>query len=462
VESELDLERKIDAIAGEYVKPEGPGLSLLVGRDDRVLVHKGYGRADVDGGQPITPRSRFVIGSVTKQFTALAVMLLRHRRRLTYDDPVARWLPEMPNWAERVTLRQLLHHTGGVREYLDEEFWTAAAAGKYTDLGSVLELIADLGDLEFEPGTHWQYSNSGYVLLGAVVERAGGQTFASFLRDNVFVPLGMDHTLVGETDERLAGLATGYRYRGKDEYEPAPWHFAVIGWADGNVISTTGDLFRWSQSLYTSRLLPLEVLAEAMVPCRPFDPAFSRYGFGQFIGDRRGVREVRHGGGTLGFVATLNRFPDERLTIVLLSNAAGIEVADITGRVAEACLGDRPAPLVVASLGSADLEEKCGVYIGTPRWQTVRVTVRSSTGGDLEAAMERGGEPAVPKWYRLLALSRDLFLMKPHADAYLYFIREGIRVAGARLLTGGAVQNFVRQEAEDLCRVRNRRATQRS
>ncbi|HSW10484.1 MAG TPA: serine hydrolase domain-containing protein [Bacillota bacterium] len=450
MEDGLHLERKIDAIVGEYVDPEGPGLSVLVGRDDRVLVHKGYGRADVAGGQAITPRSRFVIGSVTKQFTAGALMLLRHRGRLTYDDPAARWLPGLPDWAARVTLRQLLHHTGGVREYLDEQWWKEAAEGKYPDLSSLLEHIAGLGDLEFEPGTRWRYSNSGYVLLGAVVERASGQTFASFLRDNVFVPLGMDHTLVGESDERPAGLATGYRYRGKDDYEPAPWHFAVIGWADGNVISTTGDLFRWSQSLYTSRLLPLAVLAEAIVPCRPLDPAFSRYGFGQLMSERRGVREVHHGGGTLGFVSALNRFPDERLTIVLLSNAAGIELADITGRVAEACLGDRLAPLAAASLAPGDLEEKRGVYLGTPRGEVVRVTVRSSTGGGLEAAVEHGeesaGEPAVTRWHRLLPVSRDLFLMNPHADVYLSFIREGTRVAGARLLAGGAVQEFLRQD----------------
>lgn len=445
LESRLDLERKIDAIVSEFVDPEGPGLSVLIGRDDRVLVHKGYGRADVAEGQPITPRSRFVIGSVTKQFTALAVMLLRHRGRLTYDDPVARWLPGLPGWAHQVTLRQLLHHTGGVREYLDEEFWTAAAAGRYPDLGSVLELIAGLGDLEFEPGTCWRYSNSGYVLLGAVIERASGQTFASFLQDHVFVPLGMDHTLVGETDERPAGLATGYRYRGKGEYEPAPWHFAVIGWADGNVISTTGDLFRWSQSLYTSRLLPLDVLAEALVPCRPFDPAFSRYGFGQLMGERRGVREVHHGGGTLGFVSALHRFPDERLTIVLLSNAAGIELAEIAGRVAESCLEDRLAPLAAASLGPSELEEKCGVYLGTPRGEMVRVTVRS-LGGDLEATVEYGEEGVAPKWHHLLPVSRDLFLMNPYADVYLSFVREGTRVTGTRLLAGGAVQNFERQE----------------
>jgi CubicO group peptidase (beta-lactamase class C family) len=450
LEGGLDLERRIDAIVAEYVDPAGPGLSLLVGRDDRVLIHKAYGRADVAGGRGLSPRSRFVIGSVTKQFTAMALMLLHHRGRLTYDDPVGRWLPQLPGWGARVTLRHLIHHTGGVREYLDEQWWKEAAAGKYPDLSSLLEHIAGLGDLEFEPGTRWRYCNSGYVLLGAVVERASGQSFASFLRDNVFVPLGMDQTLVGETDERPAELATGYSYRGKDNYEPAPWYFAVIGWADGNIISTTGDLFRWSQSLYTARLLPLEVLAEAFVPCRPWDPAFSRYGFGQLMGERRGVRELHHGGGTLGFVSALNRFPDERLTLVLLSNAAGIELSDITGRVAAYCLGDRLAPLVAAPLGPGDFEEKRGTYVGTPRGEMVRVTVRSAPGDGLEATVQHGEEPpgeaAAPKWHRLLPLSRDLFLMNPQADVYLSFIREGTLVTGARLLAGGAVQNLLREE----------------
>jgi hypothetical protein len=163
------------------------------------------------------------------------------------------------------------------------------------------------------------------------------------------------------------------------------------------------------------------------------------------MGERRGVREVHHGGGTLGFVSALHRFPDERLTIVLLSNAAGIELTDITGRVAEACLGGRLASLPTASLGPSELEEKCGVYLGTPRREMVRVTVRS-LGGDLEATVEYGEEGVAPKWHHLLPVSRDLFLMNPYADVYLSFVREGTRVTGTRLLAGGAVQNFERQE----------------
>ncbi len=441
-----DLERQIGAVVAEYVDPAGPGLSLLIGRSNQVILAKGYGMADVTRGEPLTAASRFVIGSVTKQFTAMAVMMLRHRGALAYDDCLARWLPGLPGWSDRVTLRHLLQHTGGVREYLTEEFWTAAGEGKYPDLDSVLRRIATFEDLEFDPGTRWRYCNSGYVLLGAVVERASGRSFASFLKEHVFDRLGMADTFVGETDERVPRLATGYEYKTRGDFRPAPWHFAVIGWADGNMISTPADLFRWGQALYTDELLPLSELAAAFVPCRPLDATFSRYGFGHLVGDRRGVREIHHGGGTLGYVSAFTRFTDEQLTLVILSNAAGIKLAEIAGRVAGMCLGDKLAPLAPAVLPEASRQEVAGLYEGSPRDHRIRVTVRAVPDGDLAAELTHGEQESPPQLYEgLLALGGDLFCADPVTDTYLEFTRDHAGgIAGLRIKRSGSVENLSR------------------
>ncbi len=456
-----ELERRVDDIIAQHVNPRGPGLSVLIGRDKEVLLAKGYGLADVDAGIPITPASRFVIGSVTKQFTCMAVMMLKHEGKLSYEDPVAKHLPQMKLWGGRVTLRQLMNHTSGVPEYLTEEFWRAAVEGQYPDLDSVLDLIAGLGDLEFEPGSRWRYCNSGYIMLGAIVAKVSGMSFAAFLKERVFDRLGMAGTFVGETADRALRLAVGYDYKSYAAFEPAPWCFPVIGWADGNIISCSADLFRWGQALYTDELLPYHELAEAFRPCNPADPAFSRYGFGHTVSERRGAREIHHAGSTLGYVTWFTRFTDHRLTVVLLSNAAGIKLAEISGAIAEILLEGKMAPAAVVCLPEAQLDEKVGAYAGSPRGRALRVTVASrdtpaAGSSDASDCSTVAGDSAVlvaeiqpeggqAERYLLRPLSRDLFLANLTTDTYFTFTWADGAVSGVRVAAAGGVQSFARR-----------------
>ncbi len=213
-----EAEARIDSIVNEYVSPDGPGFSLLVGRDRRIIVNKGYGMADVGKRIPMAVDSRAVIGSVTKQFTATAVMMLKHRGLLDYDESIARFFPDFPAYRDRVSVRHLLHHSSGIPEYLTDEFWQGSADGRYPDLRSVFELIKSMGDLEFEPGRRWRYCNSGYIMLGSIIEQVSGQSFASFIKAHIFDPLGMGDSLVGENDNRVPRMAVGYDYTGKTEF----------------------------------------------------------------------------------------------------------------------------------------------------------------------------------------------------------------------------------------------------
>ncbi|MEW6524992.1 MAG: serine hydrolase domain-containing protein [Bacillota bacterium] len=440
--SSRQLQQAVDRIIESYVAPDGPGISLLIGRGKRILIQKGYGMAHVERRVPVEPGTRFLIASVSKQFTAMAIMLLKHRGLLAYDEPIARFFPDFPTYRNRVTIRQLLTHTSGVREYLTKEYFEAVEAGAEFDLAGVIDLIRDLGDLEFEPGSRWRYCNSGYVMLGAIVEKVSGRSFATFLRDHVFVPLNMTSTVVGESGEHLAGQAIGYTYRSRADFEAAPYSFSAnVGWADGNIISTTQDLFKWGQALYTRKLLPLEELAAALVPCNPLDPSFSRYGFGQGISERRGVREVHHSGGIGGYVSWFSRFTDEQLTIILLSNAAGVDLASITGSLAELLLENKLAPIVPVDLDQGLLLEVAGSYGGKPR--DVPIT--------MEVALEEGSLVAT-FWDRrraqLVPLGRDFFRCVGPADVYIQFLRDTRGgVTGVRVLSGGMVSTLHRLPA---------------
>jgi CubicO group peptidase (beta-lactamase class C family) len=434
------LGRRVDAIIADHLSPSGPGLSLLIGRGRRVLLQKGYGLSDVQQGIPVEPSTRFLIASVSKQFTAMAIMLLEHRKLLSYDEPIGRFFPELPAYRDQVTVRQLLTHTSGVKEYLNKEFFEAVEGGAEFDLSMVLQRIAGLGELEFPPGSRWRYCNSGYVMLGAIVERVSGQSFASFLREHVFLPLGMTSTEVGESGEHLVGQAKGYTYRSKTDFEEASYTFSAnVGWADGNIISTTRDLFRWGQALYTAQLLPLGKLAASFVPCHPLDPAFSRYGFGHFISERRGVREVHHSGGIGGYVSRFSRFTDEQLTVILLSNAAGVDLASITGSLAELLLQDKLAPIIPVELEEAALAGLAGSYGGKPRDLPITLSIAHAPGSLTAIFWDK-------RQASLLPLGRDLFRCAGTSEVYLQFLRDGGGdINAVRVLSSGSVSTLEKQ-----------------
>lgn len=441
--TQSSLEAKVDEILGQFVSPEGPGVAVLVGRDSHVLVRKAYGLSNVDRKVPLRADHRFIIGSVTKQFVGMCIMMLKYRGLLSYDEPIVRFFPGFPQWSNRVTIRHLLQQTSGISDYLTPQFWKAVTdEGRSFSEEDIISWIGSVKELEFEPGSRWRYSNSNYVLLGAIIEKAAGKSLANFMKENIFDPLGMRSTLVGESALMPENMATGYEYKSKTQFRQAPYTREVVGWADGNIISTVDDLFLWAQSWYSDKLLPMEEHAQALVPWNAPNPAETRYGFGQIIGERRGVREVHHGGATLGYNALLSRFTDERLTIVLLSNAAGIGLDRILGLIVEEMLGDKMLPLVPANVPVGYLTEKSGQYRGKPRDSTVSLSVEySNEASSFRATLCHNGKHV--ESYDLVPLSRDLFLVDRVTDTYIEFVRnyEGA-VAGARIKCVGRVMHL--------------------
>jgi CubicO group peptidase (beta-lactamase class C family) len=322
----------VDALLADYARPGMPGASVLVVHDGRVAHAKGYGLAEVETARPVTPATNFRLASLSKQFTATAVMLLVADGRVRYDDEVAALLPGLPALARGVTVRQLLTHSSGLPDY--EDFVPDSQTVQVHD-ADVPALIARAPGPMFAPGTRYHYSNTGYSLLALVVERASGERFADFLRRRVFAPLGMAGTVALEAGRStVPHRAYGYTVsaagvRRTDQSNTS----ATLG--DGGIYSSVDDLARWDRALARHTLVSAEAQRLAWTP--PTLPGGERteYGFGWFIDQDRGARRLRHHGESRGFTNAILRYPERGLTVVVLTNRTGGAPWDLAQRIAE-------------------------------------------------------------------------------------------------------------------------------
>ena len=290
-----------------------PGASVLVLRDGQPLLRRGYGLSDLEAGTAATPGTNYRLASLTKQFTAAAILLLAEDGVLSLDDPVQRWLPSLPAAADAVTLRQLLSHTSGLVDY--EDHVPADFHGQLHDI-DVLHILEGQDRTLFPPGTAYRYSNSGYALLALIVEKASGQRYAGFLRERIFLPLGMNDTVAYERGvSEVAHRAYGYsRENGAWQRTDQSSTSAVLG--DGGIYSSIDDLARWDAALYDQRLLKSETLRQAFTAHTRTDEADVEYGYGWRITGET----LWHSGETIGFRNVIVRYPQRRLTVVVLTN----------------------------------------------------------------------------------------------------------------------------------------------
>jgi CubicO group peptidase (beta-lactamase class C family) len=306
------MQHDIDALMRDY-DGKVPGASVLVVRDGRAVVRRSYGMADLEAGIAATPETNYRLASVSKQFTAAAILLLAQDGRLTLDDRARRWLPALPAAADTVTLRHLLTHTSGLVDY--EDVMDPADTRQVHD-ADVLRLLESQDRTYFAPGSGYRYSNSGYALLALIVERASGMRYAQFLQERIFAPLGMRDTVAYESGiSNVARRAYGY------SFENGAWRrtdqsttSAVLG--DGGIYSSIDDLAKWDAALDDGRLLSLESLRQAFAPATPTDDPQVAYGFGWRITGET----LWHSGETIGFRNVIVRWPRRGLTVVVLTN----------------------------------------------------------------------------------------------------------------------------------------------
>ncbi len=309
----------LESILTQRLPSDGPGEVVLVARDGKILFCHGYSWADREQKIPATPETRFRIGSVTKQFTAAAILHLAGEKKLSIDDTLAKYFPKYPG-GDKITLRQLLTHTSGLHNYTAHPDFMA----RVTQPISSADLVAWFQDdpPDFAPGEQFAYCNTGYVLLGQIVEKVSGQTYGDYLQKQFFGPLGMNDTGVYVNATPPVHVAKGYSFLIKDLQPAKDWDMSWAGGA-GSLYSTVADLWHWTEALQEGRVLSPEGLqnmtTEVSVPKK--ETLLLRYGMGLYHAVIGGLPAIGHNGGLNGFLSAVMWFPEQKITVVVLSNA---------------------------------------------------------------------------------------------------------------------------------------------
>ncbi len=365
----VDKTKEVDKLFSPWDKTTSPGAAVAIIQDGEIIYKRGYGMAKLEDDLVMTPSKVFDIGSVSKQFTAACIAILSLEGKLSFDDDVRQYIPELPRYEKPITLRHLLHHTSGLRDY--NALLSLAGFRPDSDCPTVeeaLEIICRQKSLNHPPGEEYSYTNTGYFLLGLIVERVSGKSLNQFAQERIFRPLGMKNTLFQDNHNQIIkNRASGYSPEGDGfRLEMSAWD--EVG--DGNVYTTVEDLYLWDQAFYNFKLgrelMELLHTQGVLNNGQKID-----YAFGLVIGNYRGLRTVSHGGSWAGFRASLLRFPEERFSVICLSNLSTFNPSAISLKIADIYLADKfkeeakktkPQEIKPFPLAEKALAEKCGNY----------------------------------------------------------------------------------------------------
>ena len=356
--SESHTEKQIDTLSSGVTSPGLPGLAVLVRQNGKTIFERGYGVCDHRTKSRIDGRTNFRLASFTKQFTAMAIMLLVHDGKLRYDETLTEIFPDFPAYGKSITIRNLLNHVSGLPDYEDLMDRTEKTSGpiwspeKQIQDAEVLELLKKEKAGKFAPGTSWSYSNSGYVVLGLIVAKASGKTYGEFLRERIFVPLKMNHTIVYQKEKNeVSNRAFGHS-KENDALKETDQSSTSATLGDGGIYSNLEDLAKWDDALRNHTLLSETKMQPALTPVKlndgsephwPTEPNGDNlhpgkpvsYGFGWFLDPYEGHPRMWHTGSTMGFRTVIERFVANSLTIIILSNRTDLDPEKLSLQVAD-------------------------------------------------------------------------------------------------------------------------------
>ncbi len=352
---------EIDQIVRQEIDLEGPGVAIAVVKDGELVHSEGYGVANLEWDCPIQPDTVFRLASITKQFTATAIMLLEQQGKLRLDDSITTYLPDFPTYGRTITITHLLNHTSGIRSYTALDNFMVDISKKDMSPGDLLTYFKDL-PLAFEPGTRFLYNNSGYHLLGLIIEKITGLSYEQYIQQSIFQPLGMNHSYYMHNETIIPRRASGY-VKTEEGYRQADYLNMSIPYAAGSLGSTIEDLIRWDAAQREERLLDATVQERMYTPVQLADGRTEAYGFGFRITSYEGHRLIGHGGGIPGFHTFMARFIDDKALIAVLANNPEIDVEKITRQIARH-LFDLPAVTrTPVTLSTTVLDKAVGTYI---------------------------------------------------------------------------------------------------
>jgi CubicO group peptidase (beta-lactamase class C family) len=339
--AQADLTAQVDKAFAAYDRADSPGCALGVIRDGEFIYRKGYGMGSLELGVPLTSSSVFYMGSVSKQFTAASAVLAEEQGLLSLDDDVRKYIPELPDYGRVITLREMLHHTSGLRDFLTLLAYEGRDGSDVHSEAEVVDLIARQKGLNNVPGEKYIYSNTNFYLMGVVIRRATGKSLADFAAENIFKPLGMthtryydDHTLV------LPGRVAAYS-PGKSGRFEVDWStdYDIVG--AGGLTSSVDDLLKWDRNFYDNKLGKGTLLKELEAPGRFNNGKVNSYALGLEIGKYRGLPIVEHSGALYGYRTEILQFPEQRFTVSVLCNVASAPTIELAQKVAEVYLKDK-------------------------------------------------------------------------------------------------------------------------
>jgi len=406
------LSATIDAAIAPHYKNSEPGATVIVTRDGKTVLRKAYGMADVAAKVKMRPEMTLRLGSITKQFTATAILLLAEEGKLKLSDPITTFLPDYPMQGKTITIEHLLTHTSGIVNYTSKPDYVGGMTRDLTPAAMIDSFKND--PLDFEPGTRMSYSNSGYFLLGAIIEKVSGQSYARFVEQRIFKPLGMTHTAYEGSERVKPGRAAGHSM-GEGGFKAAAPLSMTQPYAAGSLVSTVDDLAKWDAAISAGKLLKRENWNRAMTAYQLADGKPTGYGYGWAIGALRGTPLISHGGAINGFSTFALRLPEKKVYVAVLGNSdGGLIPPEFVAQKAAAIAAGNPFPDWKAiAADPAAMASVSGAYQQDEKTQRV---VRVSDG---KLTMERPGRPP----FEIVAYAKDSYYV-PNTFSSFTFERD--------------------------------------
>ena len=409
---------RIDAVFARFNRADSPGCAVGIYQNGAITYAMGYGSANLEYGVPITANTPFISGSVAKQFTAAAIALLVEQGRISLDDDVRKYIPELPDYGTKVTIDHLVHHTSGLRD-----FWSLVGVSgmRYDDgytASDVIRLATRQKQLNFPPGSEYAYSNTGYVSLGVIVQRVTGKTLREFAADEIFKPLGMNNTHYHDDHTMIVpGRASAYSPVSGGGWRIDIWNNDIVG--QGGLITTVTDLQKWDENFYTGKVGGPGFLKRQLQQGKLTNGTTLSYAFGLTVAEYRGLPLVEHSGSSGGYRTIISRFPAQHTSVVALCNASDINTTALSHSVAEIVLESKltkPATATRAAGGNSDAP-----------------AARATNGVNLKPYTGRFYSAEVDATYEISADSGVLVVRRPRGEV------ERLQMVDARTFRGGGM-----------------------
>ena len=418
--SDDESAKKVDEFLSQWDKNDMPGGAVGVVKDGRLVYKRGFGMAHLDYDVPNTPLTRFNLASVSKPFTAFSIALLAQQGKLSLDDDIRKYVPEIPKYEYPITIRHLVHHTSGIREYEALVRFGGLGTDNVYSPKAILNMLARQKNISFKPGAKYSYSNSGYFLLGIIVERVSGKTLRAFAEENIFKPLGMNNTLFFDNRSKIVkNRAHGYLVGPDKSISARSSLFDLVG--AGGVLTTVEDLYLWDQNFYEPKVGNKELIGLVTTPGTLNSGEKMKYAFGFWRGEYKGLPTILHSGNMSGYRAQILSFPEQKFTVIGLSNNSAILPSVIVRKLADIYLEGQlkpevPSPKkVVESLPPAiALSEKealryAGTYASRESGAVFKLSVKD--GKLINSGLLKNET-------RVMAISENRFVMVAGTDKY--------------------------------------------